>query len=223
MTTLALVPALDEEDRIEATVRALRSVPGIDSVVVIDAGSHDRTATMAAAAGARVMVSPRRLGKGETLEASLDRAGPADLFVLADADLGSSAARIGPLLEHVASGGADMAIAVLPAPPTGGFGLMKRLARALIRIIAGVAPAEPLSGQRVVTGRCLQACRPLASGFGVEVGLTADAARLGFRVMEMPIALEHRFTRKDLRGFVHRGRQGLDSIRAAAPRVLRVR
>jgi hypothetical protein len=57
----------------------------------------------------------------------------------------------------------------------------------------------------------------------VEVGLTADAARLGFRVREMPIALEHRYTKKDLAGFLHRGRQGLDSIRAAAPRVLRVR
>ena len=223
MITIALVPALDEEDRIEATVRALRSVPGIDSVAVIDAGSQDRTATAAADAGARVLVCPRRLGKGEALEAGLDRTGPADVFVLADADLGSSAARIGPLLDEVASGRTDMAIAVLPAPPTGGFGLMKRLAGSLIRTIAGLSPREPLSGQRAVTGRCLQACRPLASGFGVEVGLIADAARLGFRVREIPVQLEHRYTRKDLAGFVHRGRQGLDSIRAAAPRVLRVR
>jgi glycosyltransferase involved in cell wall biosynthesis len=223
VTTIAIVPAFDEKDRIGATVLALLSVPGIDAVIVVDAGSTDRTASAAAAAGAHVLVAPRRLGKGGALEAGLDRAGQADVLVLADADLGASAGRIGPLLEAVTSGRTDMAIAVLPAPPTGGFGLMKRLAGTMIRLIAGMAPEEPLSGQRAVTGRCLRACRPLASGFGVEVGLTVDAARLGFRIREIPLPLEHRYTRKDLGGFLHRGRQGLDAIRAAAPRALGVR
>jgi hypothetical protein len=223
VTTIALVPAFDEEDRIGATVRALRSVAGVDTVVVVDAGSGDGTARAAAGAGAHVVVAPRRLGKGDALEAGLDRSEPADVFVLADGDLGASALRIGPLLDEIASGRADMAVAVLPRPPTGGFGLMKRLARFLIRSVGGLAPTEPLSGQRAVAGRCLQACRPLAGGFGVEVGLTSDAARLGFRVREIPVPLEHRFTTKDLSGFLHRGRQGLDAIRAAAPRILRLR
>jgi glycosyltransferase involved in cell wall biosynthesis len=221
--TIALVPAFDEEERIGATVLALMSISRIDGVVVVDAGSSDRTAAAAAAAGARVVAAPRRLGKGDALEAGLERTDRADAYVLADADLGASAAGIEPLLDEVEQGRADMAIAVLPSPPTGGFGLMKRLARALIRATGGLAPREPLSGQRALTGRCLQSCRPLASGFGVEVGLTADAARLGFRMREIPVQLEHRYTRKDLAGFLHRGRQGLDATRAAAPRMLRLR
>ena len=223
MRAVAIVPAFDEEGRVGATVDALRSLDGVEAVVVVDAGSRDATGAEASAAGATVLVSPGRIGKGEALEAGVSRAGSADLYVLADADLGASAARMGPLLDEVRSGRADMAVAVFPAPPSGGFGLVKRMARSLIRRLTGLSPDEPLSGQRVVSDRCLRACRPLARGFGVEVGLTADAARLGFTIREVPVSLEHRFTRKDVPGFVHRGRQGLDAVRAAAPRLLSLR
>ena len=223
MNAVALVPALDEADRVGHTVRALSSVPGIGEVLVVDAGSTDGTARAASEAGARVLVSPARLGKGEALEAAVASAPEAEVYVLADADLGRSAGRIGPLLEAVASGRADMAVGVLPRPPSGGFGLVKGLAGRLVRMLTGRTTREPLSGQRAVTGRCLRACRPLARGFGVEVALTADAARLGFSILEIEIPLEHRYTRKDVAGFLHRGRQGIDALRAAAPRLLRLR
>jgi hypothetical protein len=51
--------------------------------------------------------------------------------------------------------------------------------------------------------------------------MTIDAVRAGFRVLEMPVAMEHAVTGRDLKGFLHRGRQGLDLMRAAAPRALR--
>jgi len=100
---------------------------------------------------------------------------------------------------------------------------VKRLARFLLRRLTGIETREPLSGQRVVTGRCLQACRPIASGFGVEVGLTADALHLGFSVREVAVPLEHRYTHRDLSGFLHRGRQGFDALLAFGPRALRLR
>jgi len=219
----ALVAALDERDRVGDTVRALRSVDGVDEVVVVDGGSADGTAAVASTAGALVLVAPARVGKGDAIEAALALVGPADVFVLADADLGRSAAAIAPLLDEVRAGRADMAVAVLPAPPTGGFGLVKRTAGALLRKLTGLELQEPLSGQRVVTGRCLQACRPIAPGIGAEVGLTSDAVRLGFHVVEIPAPIEHRFTRKDPAGFLHRGRQGVDALRAGIPRLLRLR
>ena len=89
--------------------------------------------------------------------------------------------------------------------------------------MSGFVAAAPLSGQRALSAECLRACRPIAPGFGVEVGLTSDAVRLGLRVVEMPVELEHRWTRKDLSGFVHRGRQGLDAARAIVPRALAFR
>jgi glycosyltransferase involved in cell wall biosynthesis len=222
-SVLALVPAHDEADRVGATVRALLSLDSIDRVVVVDDGSSDATSERAAAAGAGVLRFPRNVGKGGAMERALDLVAPADVYCFADADLADSATGIAPLLSEVLEGRADLVVGVLPAPPTGGFGLVKRFARAAIRRVARFEAEEPLSGQRALTRECLQASRPLAEGFGLETAMLADAARLGFRIAEMPVSVEHRFTRKDLSGFRHRARQGLDVVRAAAPRLAGLR
>ena len=221
-SVVAVVAARNEEDRVADTVAALRSLRSVGGVVVADDGSSDRTSERAARAGASV-VCGSAAGKGGAVERALDERSEGDFYVLADGDLGTSAAGMAPLVEAVVQGEADLAIGVLPPPPTGGFGLVKSVAAGLVRRVAGARPAEPLSGQRVVTRECLWACRPLASGFGMESAMTADALRLGFRVVEIPVPLVHRFTRKDAAGFLHRARQGFDIVRAMAPRLVGVR
>jgi glucosyl-3-phosphoglycerate synthase len=157
------------------------------------------------------------------LEGGLRRCGPADVYLFADGDLEESAAGLRSLLDAVASGRADMAIADVPAPSGEGFGLVRRISGVLIERMCGAKMQEPLSGQRAVTADCLAGCRPLAPGFGVEVGLTTDAVRMGFTVVEIPVDLRHRATRRDFPGFVHRGRQGIDALRAFVPRALAFR
>ena len=44
-------------------------------------------------------------------------------------------------------------------------------------------------------------------GFGIETALGMGVHRLGYRVVEVPVAMTHRRTGRDLRGMVHRGRQ----------------
>lgn len=220
---VALVPARNEADPIVATVAGLRSLPQVDEVVVVDDGSTDGTAAAARAAGATVLRLPRRAGKGRAMEGALRRLPPADVWVLADGDLGESASRLGPVLAEVLAGRADLAVAVLPPAEAGGFGLVKRGAAAAIRLLSGFRAREPLSGQRAITAEALEACRPLASGFGVETAMTIDAVRRAFRVVEVEADLAHRATVRDLRGFAHRGRQGLDILLAAMPRALRLR
>jgi glycosyltransferase involved in cell wall biosynthesis len=219
---LAVVAARNEEDRIAATVAALLSIPGVGAVIVADDGSTDRTAERATDAGARVVGGPA-IGKGGSVERALDAAPDARTYVLADGDLGASAVGLAPLLDAVEPGDVDLAVGVLPPPPTGGFGLVKSFAASLVARVAGPRPVEPLSGQRVVTRACLWACRPLARGFGMESAMTADALRLGFGVAEIPVTAEHRFTRRNAAGFLHRASQGLDIARAMAPRLVGVR
>ena len=220
---LAIVAAKDEADRVADTVAGLRSLPSVHEVMVVVDGSRDGTAEVAAGAGARVLTRAGGVGKGGALEAAVGLVPPAEVYLFADGDLGASAGLLGPVLRPVLDGDADLAVAILPPPPRGGFGLVKRAARGLIRAISGFDAVEPLSGQRAIRRDALEACRPLAAGFGVEAGMTADAGRLGFRVVEVPAALEHRFAGRDLAGFVHRARQGRDIVRAAVPRLLRVR
>jgi glycosyltransferase involved in cell wall biosynthesis len=220
---VALVPAHDEEADVGSTVVALRAVEGIDEVVVIADGCADRTADEARAAGARVLVPPRPLGKGRAVEGALPRVGSADIYVLIDADVGSTAAEAARLLEPVRAGRADLAVARFPPFAGGGFGLVKRAAARVIRAASGFETTEPLSGQRAITRTALDGCRPLAGGFGLETAMTIDAARLGFRIEEVPVEMTHRATGRGPAGFFHRGIQGLDALRAAAPRLLRWR
>ena len=131
---LALVPARDEAERVGATVRALRGLPGVAEVLVVSDGSTDATAARALEAGAHCLDLPRNLGKGGALNAGLaalmgrvaERISPEPaVLLLADADLAETAGRLDRLLGPVLAGEADLAIADLPAllPFAPGFGV----------------------------------------------------------------------------------------------------
>jgi hypothetical protein len=220
---VALVAARNEETSVGQTVQALRRLP-LDEIVVVDDGSSDATSAVALSAGATVLRIRGHAGKGGAMEGAIDRLPPADLWLFADADLGPSAEGLVALVDVVGSGRADLAIAMFPPQPGGGFGMVKRSSASAIRLLAGFGAEEPLSGQRVMTAACLAAVRPLAGGFGVETAMTIDAVRAGFRVVEVPVSgLTHRPTGRTLKGFAHRGRQGLHIGLAAAARVVRLR
>ncbi len=220
MTRLvALVAARDEEGRIGPCVSALRGFA--TEVVVVDDASTDATPDEAGAAGATVLRAGRRLGKGDALEGALERVGAADLWLLADGDLGDTAGGLDALVRLVEAAAADVAIAAFPPARAGGFGLVKGAAAHVIRVQCGFDASEPLSGQRALSARAMQLVRPLASGFGVETAMTIDAVRAGLRVVEVPVdGLDHRPTYRDAPGFLHRARQGWDIARAVGPRLL---
>jgi len=99
----------------------------------------------------------------------------------------------------------------------GGFGIAKRVARALIRLRSGFDAVEPLSGQRYLSPAARRAVFPLAPGFGAETRMTIDAVWAGVPVEEVRLALDHCGTGRDLDGFVHRGRQLVDALLGAGP------
>lgn len=209
MSVIALIPAHNEAERIGTTVAAVLTVPTIDRVLVVDDASSDETVALARAAGAEVLALESNLGKGGALQAGLEAIGQdADVLMLLDGDLGSTASEASRLLEPVLAGVADMTIATLPRPPhSGGFGLVKGLARFGIRALSGFEATAPLSGQRALTRDAWEAATPFARGYGVEVGLTVRAARAGLRLLEVPTSMGHAATGRDLAGFAHRGRQ----------------
>jgi len=218
--SVALVAARDEQGRVGPCVAALRDV--VAEVVVVDDASTDATPAEATEAGATVLRVGRRLGKGAALEGALRRLDPAEIWLLADGDLGETAKGLSVLVDLVAAGDADLAIAAFPPASAGGFGLVKKAAAHVIRVQAGFEAAEPLSGQRALSGEAMERVRPLAGGFGVETAMTIDAVRGGLRVVEVPIdGLDHRPTYRDPAGFLHRARQGWDIARAVGPRMWR--
>ncbi|HVM17122.1 MAG TPA: glycosyltransferase [Gaiellaceae bacterium] len=203
-----LVAARDEAGRVGETVRALRAAFPEAEVLVADDGSRDGTADEAEEAGAIVLRLGRR-GKGEALSAA-ERAAPPGRLLLADADLRGD-------LRPLVDGRADVVVAAFAERQGGGFGLVKRTGRALVRVLGDLDVREPLSGQRAVSPAARAACFPLARGFGCDVRLTLDALRAGLTVEEVELPLAHRATGRDLAGFAHRARQLVDVVLGAGP------
>ena len=199
-----LIAARDEEERIAATIGELRRQFPDVAMIVADDGSCDATAERAEAAGATVLRLPRR-GKGQALSAGERAAAPGPLLLF-DADLRGD---VRPLLAERSDG---LRVARFARREGGGLGVAKGIARALIRLRAGVEAAEPLSGQRLLDERARAAVFPLAPGFGAETRMTIDAVRAGIRFEEIELDLEHRATGRDLRGFAHRGCQLADLL-----------
>jgi glycosyltransferase involved in cell wall biosynthesis len=218
-----IVAARNEADRIAATLAALReALPGAGLWVADDA-STDGTAERAMAAGAQVVSRGRPHGKGANVtaaaQAALSVEPPPSLLLLCDGDLAASAGRLGPLIEAVAAGECDVAVAAFSRRLGGGFGVAIGFARAAIRGLCGLRVEAPISGQRALSVEALSAALPFAGGYGMELGMTVDLARAGFVLREYELDLEHRATGRSLSGFLHRGRQLADFVRAALPRL----
>ena len=211
-----MIPARNEAATLAETLDAMHLVPGISHVFVVDDGSTDATAEIARGFGAEVLSAPHT-GKGHALRLGLIHArehNPGALL-LADADLGSSAAHLAGLLDALDDDHPAVVAAFPPAATKGGFGLVKKFSQRAILLRTGYAPSEPLSGQRALLTSALEALhRGIAPGFGAEAGMTLDLLSAGIKPLELPLPLRHRTTGRNLSGFAHRARQGLDVARA---------
>lgn len=215
--TAIIVTAFNEADRLPATLQALGAAfPGA-RILVADDGSSDGSAEVAAANGAEVVRSERNVGKGGVATLAAQRLlplaegpEPRPVVLLCDGDLAASADALKLLVEAVRAGRADLAVAAFAQRVGGGFGWALGFARWAIRRRCGYEAGAPISGQRALRAELLPAVVPFAPRFGMEIGMTIDAVRAGFRVGEVELPLAHRATGRTLRGFLHRGRQLLD-------------
>jgi glycosyltransferase involved in cell wall biosynthesis len=219
---VAVVAAHNEAERIGETLEALaRAMPGIRLLVADDA-SGDGTSELAMRHGAAVVGRRRPHGKGANVtaaaQAALDEASEETTVLLCDADLGPSAAELAPLLAAVEDGGCDLAVAAFARREGGGFGIALGYARRRIEELCGFEAEAPLSGQRAMRASTLRELLPFADGFGMELGMTVDAVRAGYRVCEIELPLSHRATGRTPGGFLHRARQLRDIRRAAGER-----
>lgn len=218
----AIVAARNEADRIAETVAALRGAfPGA-ALWVADDASRDGTAEAAMAAGAQVVNRGRPHGKGANVTAAAEAALSAEpaprLVLLCDGDLGASAGRLAPLVAAVEGGECDLAVAAFSRRLGGGFGVALGFARWAVRRLCGLEARAPISGQRAMRAEVLRATLPFAAGFGMEIGMSVDAVRAGYRLREYELDLSHRATGRSPAGFAHRAAQLRDFARAYVSR-----
>jgi len=212
-----IVTAHNEADRLPTTLAALARAFGGAPVWVADDASTDATARVARDAGAHLVSTARRTGKGQAATLAARRLleqelTPPAVVLLCDGDLGDSAELLVALTEPVGAGELDLAVAMFSRRRGGGLGVAVGFARIALRRLCGLELKAPISGQRAVRGDALGALLPFAARFGMEMGMTVDAVRAGLRLGEVEVGLVHRATGPSPAGFLHRGRQLADFL-----------
>jgi glycosyltransferase involved in cell wall biosynthesis len=198
---VAIVPALNEEETVPGVIDELRAFdPGLD-VVVVDDGSTDRTAAVAAAKGARVLRLPFNLGIGGAVQTGFRFAfeGGYDLAVRVDGDGQHDPSQLGAVLAPVLRGDADIAVGSRFAAEDGDGYRSSRSRRVGIRVLAGVV--SRLVGQRVTdTTSGFQALNRRGIALFArdyphdypEVEATVMVFRHRLRLVEVPVSMRER-------------------------------
>jgi hypothetical protein len=148
------------------------------------------------------------------------------IILLLDADLGDSSVEGEKLIAPVLAKDADMTIGIFGrsrpssiqkfGAKSGGMGLVVKAARIGIKALTGYTLCAPLSGQRALRREILERAGGFAGRFGVEVGLSVDALRMGYKIVEVPVNMVHRASGRNLRGALHRAQQLMDVIHTLA-------
>jgi glycosyltransferase involved in cell wall biosynthesis len=105
-TVSLVIPAYNEEETIRQVVEEFRQEPHLDEILVVDNNCKDRTAELAAAAGARV-IAESRPGYGSALLAGMSAA-KGDILVLVEADGSFRARDVEKLLVYLDDAGMVM-------------------------------------------------------------------------------------------------------------------
>ncbi|WP_205628860.1 glycosyltransferase family 2 protein, partial [Acinetobacter baumannii] len=116
-----IIPAYNESDWIETTLRALRAQANVSfhTLIVVDDGSEDHTAHVAGRWADAVIRLPRNGGKGAALWQGV-QAVPHERLLFLDADLGETAVHAVQLLDMLDEGACEMAVACPPPALRGG-------------------------------------------------------------------------------------------------------
>ena len=182
-----IIPAYNEERLVRRVIEVAERTRGAAEVIVVDDGSEDRTAAVAAAAGARGVRLPENRGKGAALLAGAYQA-RSEVLVFLDADLlGLTEQHVAALVEPVAAGTADMTMGVFDA------------GRRRTDLAQKLTPF--LSGQRAVRREMFLRVPGLEEArFGVEVVLSGYAREAGWRVAKVSLPGVSQVMKEEKRG-----------------------
>lgn len=207
-----IIPAYNEEKTLEETLKALKELPPLMDILVVDDGSWDRTGDIAREQGVELITLDKNYGKGRALkEGIVHLQNP--IIVFLDADVGETAKEITKLVEPLLEDRAEVTIgSIAYTPGKGGLGLVKGLSRHAFKSLTGIECASLLSGQRAFKSHGLDHSFFDYRRYGIEFGMTVDLVQSNLRILEVPIDIRHRVTGRDYAGFKHRGKQFWDIL-----------
>lgn len=190
---VATIPCYNEERFIGTVV--LKAKKHVDKVLVVDDGSSDGSAEVAAAAGALVVRHDNNRGVGAALRTAFRQAAElgADVVVRLDADGQHDAHEIPNVIAPILRGEADVVVGSRflngkERPP-----LYRRVGQRLLTVAtnlgSGTHIRDSQSGFRAFSAKAIAEMKITEDGFGAESEIQFAISRSGLKVVEVPIAV----------------------------------
>ncbi|MGE5465330.1 MAG: glycosyltransferase family 2 protein [Betaproteobacteria bacterium] len=202
VTILVAIPAYNEEVAIGSVV--LRSLKYADDVIVVDDGSTDNTAEVAALAGARVVKHEKNGGYGAAIKTCFDTARKVgvDIMIIIDADGQHSPDDIPKMVEKMVSARSDIVIGSrfvdgneknqrIPAYRKFGMKVLDTATAAG----SGLNVTDTQSGFRAYSKKAIEHIRIGDGGMGAGSEILIEAADHKLNIAEVPIKVRY-----DLKG-----------------------
>lgn len=207
-----IIPAYNEENKIIKTLENIVDIDEINEILVVDDGSSDNTFEFAKKVKSekiKLHKLEKNSGKGYALNFGLKNIDKnSEIIGFLDADLGETSSEVIKLINPILENKADVTIAKFPpAKKKGGLGFVKNLAKNSVFEMTGVELTSTLSGQRIFKKEVLDKFEEIPFGYGVEVGMTIDILKYGYKIEEVLVDMTHSETGRNLKGFIHRGKQ----------------
>jgi glycosyltransferase involved in cell wall biosynthesis len=192
---VAAIPCFNEERCVGSVV--LKTKRFVNSVVVIDDGSTDATAEVAAEAGATICQHGKNRGYGAAIRSALEKGRQlkADILVVLDGDGQHNPADIPRLVQPILDGQADIVIGSRflgqgKRPP-----FYRRIGQhvltATTNIGSGHKVTDSQSGFRAYSAKALNALRLTEDGMSVSSEMQFAISKAGLKVAEVPIEVSY--------------------------------
>ncbi len=192
---IVIIPAYNEDRFVGSVVLKARCHAA--DVIVVDDGSTDATASVAQAAGARVVRHERNLGKSAALNNGLAQMAPPwpRAVVFLDADGQHHPDDIPRLVAPVLAGEADMVVGSRFAGRRNAAPRWRQAGQvaltAATNAFSGTRLADSQSGFRAFSPRALQHLCFGQSHFTAESEMQFLAQEHGWKVMEVPVGMSY--------------------------------
>jgi glycosyltransferase involved in cell wall biosynthesis len=192
---VVVIPALNEERRIQEVVRECRKY--VSEVWVIDDGSRDSTKVKAESEGARVIQHESNLGKGMAIRTALETflKSKYEFLIFMDADGQHDPSFIPQFLQSARQTNAEIILGNRMLS-TEDMPFVRRWTNRLMSELISWAIHQPVPdtqcGYRLLTRRFVAEFRPTTYRFDLESEMLLQASRNEFFIRSLPISTIYR-------------------------------
>lgn len=195
-----ILPAKNEAGSVAIVLQKIRKIYGDAELILVDDGSSDATATLAAENGARVISHPYSMGNGAAIKSGA-RAASGDILVFMDADQQHDPADIPRLLEKLDEG-FDMVVGARSRSSQASLwrGLANKAYNRFASFMTGHPVLDLTSGFRAVRRtKFMEYLHLLPNGFSYPTTITMAFFRSGYPIAYLPITAHKREGKSHIR------------------------